>query len=73
MFSKLSFKIDIKKAHTNTMLVLSVSLTHFIQVNDPSHTPLKHKRTAGSLMFSVDMEVNAGLKWTIDYILITWS
>ena len=37
MFSKLSFKIDINKAHTNTILVLSVSLTHFIQVNDPSH------------------------------------
>ena len=34
-----------KTAHTNTLLALSVSLTHLIQVNDPSHTPLKHKRT----------------------------
>ena len=34
-----------KAAHTNTLLALSVSLTDLIQVNDPSHTPLKHKRT----------------------------
>ena len=62
-----------KKAHENTLLARSLSLTHLIQVNDPSHTPLKHKRISGSLMFSVDMEVNTGLKWTIDYILITRS
>ena len=33
-----------KKAHENTLLARSLSLTHLIQVNDPSHTPLQHKR-----------------------------
>ena len=54
--------------HTHTHTINFFSKLNSFQVNDSSHSSLKHKRTSGSLTFSVDTETRYWLE--MDYRLL---